>query len=554
MSSENENSSEIENRKEKEKEKYNTKLCNQDMTEDECELAILQNAVKENESLEGVRQVNDPQIKKMIHILEKFLRKGKNICYGGIALNAVLPENMKFYDFDSELPDYDFFSRDALKDTIELCDLYHRSGFKNVEGRSGVNHGTFKVFVNYVAIADITQMDAVFFDNLLKESIKIKNIYYSSIHFLRMALYIELSRPKGDISRWEKVFKRLTLLNHYYPLKSEIPCELVNIQRSMTRVSVIENSLKNLSGVSGSSNSEKTLEKTLAKTLKERKDEQTEIYRIVLDILIQKEVVFFGGYAASLYADRMPEEKRKWVQQIPDFDVLYDKNIEECAQAVVKGLKKAGYEGVKMMENPALGKYIPRNFQIVLFEKDTVCFIHETVACHSYNTISKGGKKIKVATIDTILSFYLAFLYSGKDYIYRERILCISQYLFEVEQQNRLEQTGILKRFTMNCIGKQKSLIDILKEKSSKFEELKNRKNSLEYNSWFFKYNPGKDKRPRILGDSVAGPVAVSRSSSVSMSVRKTRGRRYENHVGNKRRSSRKNKKTRNPQNSYLVG
>jgi len=549
MSSENEKSSNRVNAKEKEKEKYNTKLCNQDMTEDECELAILQNAVNESEALEGVRQVNDPKIKKMLHILEKFLRKGKNICYGGIALNAVLPNKMKFYDFDSELPDYDFFSRDALKDTIELCDLYHRAGFKDVEGRSGVNHGTFKVFVNYVAIADITQMDPLFFDNLLKESVKIKNIYYSSIHFLRMALYIELSRPKGDISRWEKVFKRLTLLNHYYPLKSEIPCELVNIQRSMTRVSVVENSLKNLTRVSGSSSSEKIMQEKLAKTLKERKDEQTEIYRIVLDILIQKGVVFFGGYAASLYADRMPEEKRQWVQQIPDFDVLCDKNIEECAQAVVKGLKKAGYEGVKMMENPALGKYIPRNFQIVLFEKDTVCFIHETTACHSYNTISKGGKKIKVATIDTILSFYLAFLYSGKDYIYRERILCISQYLFEVEQQNRLEQTGILKRFTMDCIGKQKSLINILEEKSAKFEELKNQKNSLEYYSWFFKYNPGKDKRPRILGDSVAGP----RSSSVSMPVRKTRGRRYENDVGNKRRSSRKTKKKPNPQNSYLV-
>ena len=550
MSSENEISSNIEKKKEKESAKYKTSLCNNNMTEYECEFAILQNAVSKSEALEGVQQVNEPQIKKMLRILEGFLRKGKNICYGGIALNAVLPNKMKFYDFESELPDYDFFSRDALKDAMDLCDLYHRAGFKNIEGRSGVNHGTFKVFVNYVAIADITQMDPVFFDNLLKESIKIKNIYYSSIHFLRMALYIELSRPKGDISRWEKVFKRLTLLNHYYPLKSEIPCELVNIQRSMTRVSVIENSLKNLTQNSGTSSESNSSEKKLANTLKERKEQQTDIYQIVLNILIQKGVVFFGGYAASLYAERMPEEKRRWVQQIPDFDVLYDKNIEECAQAVSKGLIKAGYEGVKMIENPALGKYVPRNFQIVLFEKDTICFIHETLACHSYNTITKVGKKINVATIDTILSFYLAFIYSGKDYIYRERILCISQFLFEVEQQNRLEQTGILKRFTMECIGKQKSLINILEEKSVKFEELKNRKNSLEYNSWFFKYNPAKDKRPKILNDNSVDD-SVARSSSP---VRKTRGRRYENHVGKNRRPSRKTKKIRKTQNSYLVG
>ena len=287
MSSENEISSNIEKKKEKESAKYKTSLCNNNMTEYECEFAILQNAVSKSEALEGVQQVNEPQIKKMLRILEGFLRKGKNICYGGIALNAVLPNKMKFYDFESELPDYDFFSRDALKDAMDLCDLYHRAGFKNIEGRSGVNHGTFKVFVNYVAIADITQMDPVFFDNLLKESIKIKNIYYSSIHFLRMALYIELSRPKGDISRWEKVFKRLTLLNHYYPLKSEIPCELVNIQRSMTRVSVIENSLKNLTQNSGTSSESNSSEKKLANTLKERKEQQNDIYQIFLNILIQ---------------------------------------------------------------------------------------------------------------------------------------------------------------------------------------------------------------------------------------------------------------------------
>jgi hypothetical protein len=30
-------------------------------------------------------------------------------------------------------------------------------------------------------------------------------------------MYLELSRPAGDVSRWEKVFKRLNLLNTHYP-------------------------------------------------------------------------------------------------------------------------------------------------------------------------------------------------------------------------------------------------------------------------------------------------------------------------------------------------
>ena len=33
-------------------------------------------------------------------------------------------------------------------------------------------------------------------------------------------MYLELSRPKGDTTRWEKILPRLKLLNKYYPLKS----------------------------------------------------------------------------------------------------------------------------------------------------------------------------------------------------------------------------------------------------------------------------------------------------------------------------------------------
>lgn len=33
-------------------------------------------------------------------------------------------------------------------------------------------------------------------------------------------MYLELSRPNGDITRWEKVLKRLNLLNKNYPLKA----------------------------------------------------------------------------------------------------------------------------------------------------------------------------------------------------------------------------------------------------------------------------------------------------------------------------------------------
>ena len=45
-----------------------------------------------------------------------------------------------------------------------------------------------------------------------------------------MLMYLELSRPNGDVGRWEKVLKRLTLLNKHYPLRGK-SCEEEDIQR-----------------------------------------------------------------------------------------------------------------------------------------------------------------------------------------------------------------------------------------------------------------------------------------------------------------------------------
>jgi hypothetical protein len=67
----------------------------------------------------------------------------------------------------------------------------------------------------------------------------------------------------------------------------------------------------------------------------------------------------------------------------------------------------------------------------------------------------------------------------------------MSQFLFDVEQHNRLSQNGLLKRFTMNCYGAQPTLETIRAEKSKKFQELRGRPlNDPEREEWFLKYNP----------------------------------------------------------------
>jgi hypothetical protein len=76
-------------------------------------------------------------------------------------------------------------------------------------------------------------------------------------------------------------------------------------------------------------------------------------------------------------------------------------------------------------------------------------------------------------------------------------------FLFQTEQQNRLAQKGILKRFSINCYGKQTTLEDIRSIKSDKFKEFKDSgisKDSKEYQMWFFKYNPtDKNEKPIVV-------------------------------------------------------
>jgi len=99
---------------------------------------------------------------------------------------------------------------------------------------------------------------------------------------------------------------------------------------------------------------------------------------------------------------------------------------------------------------------------------------------------------VKIATIDTMLSFYLAFLYTNREYFneFSDRILCIAKFLFEVQQKNRLQQKGLLKRFSITCYGHQESLEDMRAEKAKKFRELKGKKGSREYEEWFLNYRP----------------------------------------------------------------
>jgi hypothetical protein len=494
-------------------------------TLDELEQELVKQAVENIGAKIGAKKTNDPKMKDIIAIVERFIKKHELVCYGGTAINNILPEEAQFYDKKTEIPDYDFYSPKALEHAKDLADEFYENGFSEVEAKSGMHHGTYKVFVNFVGIADITQLDPTLFKNIHADSIKVDGILYAPPNLLRMGMYLELSRPEGDVSRWEKVSKRLALLNKHHPLRAEgcTPDKLMIPFQTPTRSKPnqrVESPTVDEIDATASSND----------------NEEVRMFRTVRNAFIDDDLVFFGGYAISHYARHLPKHEKALFAQIPHFDVL-SMDLEASARKVKERLEDNDFKNVVITQHSGIGEIVPEHYEIAVKNLDPIAFIYKPVACHSYNVIHVGKRQVRIASTDTMLSLYLAMIYTDKPYYNVRRILCMCKYLYDIQQRNRLKRSGLLRRFGITCYGKQETLDDIKAMKAEKYQELK--RDDPVYEEWFLKYSPmeyfehtynvkkhkltvKKSPNAKSPGKSVAKSVAKSPGKSVAKSVAKS--------------------------------
>jgi len=514
--------------------KYDNAICTAKMTFEECELAILRQAVDESDERRATKMIMNDDIKKIIDILETFLRSKPLICYGGTAINNILPKSDQFYNRDLEIPDYDFYSKNALNDCIELANIYADAGYKDVEAKAGVHHGTFKVYVNFIPIADITALHESIFDELLKESIKVAGIKYASPNFLRMNMYLEMSRPQGDVSRWEKVFKRLVLLNKHYPINPSVSCDKVPFQTQLSKSTIQSISDTRETKVSRAVAVGPMVLNPSVPPIEEQ------VSDAIKKSLISLGAVFIGGYACNLYSKYMSKNQKRKIDNYADYDAIVD-DIDKVALIVKEQIEDIlpSNANIMLIKHAEVSEIIPRHIEIKI-GNDKVAVLYEPIACHSYNKIKEGNNEIYVASIDTLLNFYLAFMFSNKKYYNKTKILCMANYLFDVQQHNRLSQKGLLNRFSIDCYGKQKTLEDIRSEKAEKYKELASKRGTTEYDDWFLKYNPNEKRRK--LSKKV-----VKVEDAFIMSLAQTAVKRRHKKRGKKTRKQRK------PKYSFLI-
>lgn len=384
----------------------------------------------------------DPVIKTALSTVEHFIKKHRVMCYGGTAINNLLPKQDRFYDPDKDIPDYDFFSETPQLHAAKLADQLTSVGFKSVEVKAGVHLGTFKVFADYTGVADISHLDKAIFDKLWKESIEKEGIHYVPPNFLRMSIYLELSRPKGDVTRWKKVYSRLLLLNKHYSM--DCPAE----QK--------ETSLMYL---------------------------KPEVKKKIEALLIKEKIVLLGFNASYL----QQKKDTDWLLPM-DLLVTPDKR-EKIAKTLLEYLENKAEQKLKLDVQPAYEELLPAHTDIDDPKTGkTLIRIYETDACHSYHETSSG---LMLASIPTLLQFFLAVLYAPKHFLEEvpeQRFLCAADYLVAMANNNLPRRYKLLTPIT--CLGKQKSLLDMRKDRSVLYEKLSKNKSSPEFLEFFFSYIP----------------------------------------------------------------
>jgi hypothetical protein len=263
---------------------------------------------------------------------------------------------------------------------MTLADKLSAAGIINVEVKPGMHLGTFKVFANFEGVADITHLDKDIFERLWKENMVVDGIHYVTPNFLRLSMYLELSRPRGDVSRWTKVYERLMLLNTHYPMVCP----------------------------------SHTPKKETPVTEENRKE--------IESILKHHDVVLLGITASQIHQGRAP----KWSSPIT---ILAE---PKTLEALSKGKKTEVHEGSEIL---------PAHTDI--FDKDgnVMIRVHETAACHSYHTMANG---IKVASIPTMLQFVFAYMYSGVHEDEITHLMCVAQRLVDLANHKEKRRYALL--------------------------------------------------------------------------------------------------------------
>jgi hypothetical protein len=400
------------------------------------QVELIKNASEIAQKKIDYHSAHSENIIRAIDVVEDFLKRKHRLCYGGQAINAHLPAKYKFYDPEYSIPDYDFFSPDQTNDIRQLVRDLRKAGFNEISVREGMHEGTLKVYVDFIPVADMTHIDNKLYKILSIREYRYDGISYLDANTLRMLMYLELSRPRGEVTRWEKVYERLMLFNEFVESK---PCHIFS--------SIFKNVL--------------------------HENEPQYIMKYIIDnkkIFAGAELA--GFYKKSLYKGRQNTE---WVLTSKKPIIFLSNNPMEDAKQIKAELDFMAEESnthtehntIHVRSSSSKGAELIPSMKILVRNEKAMVIIIEEVACHSYyNVALNDGNLLKIATMDTLITLYFSFGLVESKYLDMGSMECLANELVNISIKSRKHHNKFPFPFiSLKCIGHQTSLPSLIRAK-----------------------------------------------------------------------------------------
>jgi hypothetical protein len=374
------------------------------------------------------------------NIVKDYIKKKNLLLYGGLALNLSLPPSFRFYD-EYDLPDYDFFSSSAKEHAKELADIFSASGYEYVEVKPGLHSETYKVFVEFLPVADITDIPNNLFTTMMRISREEKHIIEKNnpdidiniapLSFLRLALHIELSRPDGYIERWPKIYERMHKFYKTYPLLYDSECKDVFMRDTNERFQILK--------------------------------------RACMNFVKLNNYPMLGAEAIKMYISKgwsRVHDRDIFDGNMPAMEIV-SSEYKVTAESVMKDLRAllANGESLDMRIHSPLNKseFLPKHIIISYVDGKKAArpllTIYKSQACYSYKTLNGYN----ILTIDSMLSFLYAHLFTDRIYIKKDKIKCCINILLNLQHSHKNSFDKFWQRFELKCYGIQPQMQDMLK-------------------------------------------------------------------------------------------
>jgi hypothetical protein len=402
----------------------------------------------------------EPTIKEFHEIMKDimdFIREKKRIVYGGYGLNILIKNRNKedvIYDY-YKVADTEFFSYTPVTDIVELCDYLYKKGHKYVQAKDAGHAETYKIFVNFINVCDVSYMPKYIFDNM--PIIKEDGYLIIHPHMMLLDKFRMFNNPMTASWRFDKEVKRTNLILKYFPLV-KIDCTLNKIDFNKDVLDFV------------------------------RKNVLTKYNRTI--------ITGYYAYYYFMYKSKLEGDDEGIELYVPYYDVICEDLIKD-GKSIYEDLKNEFGNDITFKEfypffqfhGRRISFYYKNNLILTLFDNFGLCY--------PYLYLEKKKLNISSFLLTLMYLMFLEFRYLiNKEKIDMENHKCMISNMVEARYKF-LDENGLtvlddtpFKDFVLTCIGK---TIDPMRE--SRIDTIKKKEQGKRFG---FSYTPPKENNPNF--------------------------------------------------------